>query len=155
MQILRAHFAFRGKFFRPVHNQRVGHATLVSFTLPSLKRCVARPSPAPRIVIVRIGCAEQINSIDIFFKIFRHEIEIKHFIERTLWSTFRTRAVVAHHKNNRVIKFTHRLNMFNHSAHLCIGVRQETCVNFHHSRIKFLFVGTETRPLWHPMWSLA
>ena len=106
-------------------------------------------------MVVRFRCAEQINSFDIFFKALGHEIEIKHLIERTFRSTFGARTVVAHHKHNRVVEFTHRLDVFNHSADLRIGMSQKARVNFHHSRIKFFFVGTQTRPLWHPMRTLA
>ena len=81
VQILRSHFAFGGKLLRPVHDQRVGNATFVSFSLPSLERRVTCPGPAPRIMIVCLRRAKQINSFDVFFETFRNEIEIKHFVE--------------------------------------------------------------------------
>ena len=81
VQILCPHFVFGRKFFGPMHNQRVGYTAFVSFALPSFERCVTCPRPTPRIVIVRVWRAEQINSFHVFFKTLGHEVKEKHFVE--------------------------------------------------------------------------
>ena len=103
VQILCSHFVFGRKLFRPMHNQRVSHTAFVSFALPSFERCVTCPRPTPRIVIVRVWCAEQINSFHVFFKALGHEVKEKHFVERALGPAFCACAVIAHHEHNRVI----------------------------------------------------
>jgi len=87
-----------------MHDERIRDTALMGLALPALEGRVARPSPAPRVVVVRVGRAEQIDALQILLEALGNEVEEEHFVVGALWSALRRGAVVAHDDEDGVVE---------------------------------------------------
>src|SRR5205814_8147983 len=93
---------------RPVGDQWRAHATQPREALPQTQRGVARPCPAPGIVVVRAKAAELVHTIDRRRQIILQVVGEAVLVEGPERTTFSTRAVVGNQKHQRVLEEAER-----------------------------------------------
>src|SRR5215472_5310354 len=94
MAILRAYLALRLDALGPAHDEGIGHAAAIGFTLPATERCVAGMGPAPCIVIEMFRPAELVDHGKILLEIIGHVIEELVLVDRAGRPTLGAGAVV-------------------------------------------------------------
>ena len=87
VHVLMARFASGGNALWPTEDERIGDATFVGLALPTLERRVARPCPTPRVMVVRVGGAEVVDTAQVLFEAFWLKVEEVHLVERTIGPT--------------------------------------------------------------------
>ena len=73
--VLRAHFTLRFNAFGPVNNQWIADTASVGFALPTAERRIARPRPAPGVVVTNFRTAKLVQSGQILFERSLHVVE--------------------------------------------------------------------------------
>src|SRR5215470_14555952 len=81
MAVLRAHFTLRFDPFRPVNNEWIADTAAVGLALPTAKRRVAGPRPAPGVVVTNLWAAKLVQSGEVLFQRSLHVVEEQRFVD--------------------------------------------------------------------------
>ena len=131
---------------RPVEDERIGHAPFVGVALESLQRRVAGPGPAPRVVVVGLGCAEVVDPSQVLLEALGDEVEEVLLVERPLRTALGRCAVVAHDDDDGVLGLTELLNEVEDAGDLGVGVGEEAGVDLHQPSGQTLLVVAQRVP---------
>src|SRR5215813_6325843 len=147
MAVLRAHFTLRFDPFRPVNNEWIADTAAVGLALPTAKRRVAGPCPAPGVVVTKFWTAKLVQSGQVLFKGSLHVVEEQRFVDHAGWAAFRAGAVVGDRHDNRVVELAEVFQKLDQPPDMVIGVGEKPGEYLHHAGINFLFSGGQWLPL--------
>ena len=101
-------------------------------------------------MVLAAGCPEVIHMIKQPFGVFGYAVLERRRTPCTMNGSFSRRTVVACDVHEQgVVGLAHFFNGIEHAANLCIGVRHETCKDFHKSRGDRLVAVRVFLPRWH------
>ena len=147
VRVLGAQLAARLHPIRPGEDERVGRAAAVGLALPAAERGVARPGPAPRVVVVGRRAAELVDVREVVLEGLGDLVEEAHLVERARHAALGGRAVVGDDHDQRVVELADPLEHVEHAAEVMVGVRDEARIDLHHARVQTALVGGQRRPL--------
>ena len=134
--VLCANLAFGLDGVGPVHDEGIADAAAIGLAFPAAEGRVARPSPAPGIVIEVIGSTQFIDSSQVCFERVGHIVEKEIFVDRAGGSALRTGAIVRDHHNQRVLELVDLLEEVEQAADVVVCVLQEPGEDFHHAGVE-------------------
>ena len=126
---------------RPVHDQRVAHATAVGVLLVELARGVAGHRPAERVVVEPLRLADLGDAIERLLERHRCPLEIAALVQSAGMAALLRSAVVAHDHEDRVGERTDPFESVDQPAHFTVGVRQHGRERRLEAHVQLSFLG--------------
>ena len=133
----------------PVHDHRVGDATLPRVTLEHLARRVEREGPAGRVVVVGLGRAEHVEVLEVVLEVVRNAVHDLVLVHRPVRAALARGAVVREPDDEGVVELTCALEVVDQPAELVIGVARVARVDLGHPAHQRLLVVGERVPWQH------
>ncbi len=125
---------------RPMHDERIAHATGMGVLLVALERRVADHGPAPGVVGMAVGSADQVQPFHGLVHIFAQAVEVAHLVEHTGRAAFLAGTVVRHGDEDGVVQLAQALQRIDVAAQMVIGVVDEGGKGLLQARSEFAFV---------------
>src|SRR5262245_49759008 len=147
MPVLGAYFTLRFDAFRPVNDERIADTAAVGLALPTAKRRVARPRPAPGVVVTKFWPPKLVQSGEVLFQRSLHVVEEQRFVDHAGRAAFRAGAVVGDRHDDRVVELAEVFQKLDQSSDMVIGVGEKPSEYLHHAVINFVFSGGQWLPL--------
>src|SRR5207247_5857588 len=120
--VLRADVALALDPLRPGDDERVAGAAAVGLPLPAAKRRVARPRPAPRVVVEMLRAADLVDQLQALLERLLRVVEELRLVRGPGRAALRGRTVVGDHHDQRVLEFTLLGEEREQPADLMVGV---------------------------------
>src|SRR5215203_4489531 len=158
MRVLRPHLSSCRDPVRPVNDERVADAAAIGLTLPAAEGSVARPRPAPSVVVEELRATQFVERGEVLLQRLRHEVEELVLVDRPSRAAFGAGAVVGDEHDQGVVQLAYSLEKVYEPPDVVVGVLKEAGEDLHHSRVQSAFVVGERAPLgnvWVVRWKLG
>src|SRR5262249_9001580 len=133
MRVLRAHFTLRFDAFWPVNNEWIADTAAVGLALPTPERRVARPRPAPGVVVTKFWPAKLVQSCQILFHRSLHVVEEQRFVDHAGRAAFGAGTVVGDRHYDCVVELAEVFQKLDQSSDMVIGVGEKPSEYLHHA----------------------
>ncbi len=138
--VLCTHLAFSLDALGPVDDERVADAAAIGLALPAPERRVARPGPAPGVVVAHFRTTELVQSGQVLFQRALYVVEEQRFVNHAGRTAFGAGAVVGEHHNEGVVQFAEVPEELQQAPDVVIGVCEKSGEDFHHTGIELLLL---------------
>src|SRR5262249_19235870 len=138
MRVLRAYFTLRFDTLRPVDDERIAGTAAVGLALPTAKRRVAGPRPAPGIVVTKLGAAKLVQSSQVLFERSLHVVEEQRFVDHAGRAAFGAGAVVGDRHYDGVVELAEACQKLDQPSDVIVRVGEKPGEYFHHADVNFL-----------------
>lgn len=149
VSVLRADFPFCLDTLWPMHDERIADTSAVGFPLPALERGVARPGPAPGVMIEILRAAQIVQRLEIGFQGLRHIVEELVFVDRAGGAALGAGAVVGDHHHQGVVQLAKAFDEIQQPANVMVGMLQKPGEDFHHAGVELFLVRRKAVPAGH------
>ena len=149
VRVLLAHLPLRGDALWPADDERVRDSAAVGLALPAPERRVARPGPAPWVVVEVLRAADLVDRGEAVRERFGCVVEELRLVGRPGRAALGARAVVGDHHDQRVVELADRLEVVQQPADLVVGVREEPGEDLHHPRVQTPLIVAQRIPRRH------
>src|SRR5262249_38968334 len=147
MRVLHADFSLRFDPFRPVNDEWIADTAAVGLALPTAKRRVPRPRPAPGVAVTKLRTPKLVHSCQILFHPSLHAVAEQRFVDHAGRAAFRAGTVVGDRHYDCVVELAEVFQKLDQSSDMVIGVGEKPSEYLHHAGINFLFSGGQWLPL--------
>ena len=134
----------------PVHDQRVGDATLVHLALPSPERRVAGDRPSPRVVVVAPWPAELVDAREGVFHRVGHEVPRPVVVGGPHGPALGAGAVVRQHHDDGVVELAQVGEVAQEAGEVVVGVSEEGGEGLHVAGVQPALVARQLVPCGNP-----
>ena len=138
--VLRADFALGLDALGPVDDERVADAAAIGLALPAAEGRVARPGPAPRVVVEVLRPAEVIEGLQVIFQGLGHRVEEQVLVDRAGRAALGAGAVVGDEHDERVLPLADLFQECEQAAVVIIRVGEESREHLHHAGVDLLLL---------------
>src|SRR5262249_6716662 len=147
MPVLGAYLTLGFDAFRPVNDEWIADTAAVGLALPAAERRVARPRPAPGVVVTKLRAPKLVQSCQILFHRSLHVVEEQRFVDHAGRAAFGAGTVVGDRHYDCVVELAEAFQKLDQSSDMVIGVGEKPSEYLHHAGINFLFSGGQWLPL--------
>ena len=134
---------------RPRDDERVAGAAAVGLALPAPERRVARPGPAPRVVVEGGGAADLVDPREALLERLLRVVEELRLVRRARRPALGARAVVGDDHDEGVVELAELAQEVEQTAQVMVGVGEEAGEHLHHPAAQPAGVRGEELPLGH------
>ena len=136
VRVLGADLASGRDPLRPGHDERIGRAAAVGLALPAAERRVARPGPAPGVVVEGAGAADLVDPREALLDRLRRVVEELRLVGRAGRAALGAGAVVGDDHDQRVVELAELRQELEQTPDLVIGVAEEPGEHLHEPAVQ-------------------